>query len=1549
MIKEHIFHAPNKDVLIVDDTSEYLKLLADILSAEGYSVCPVTSGELALKSVKAKLPALVLLDVMMPVMDGIEVCRQLKAEPDTAGIPVIFISGLNDKQSKIKGFEAGGVDFITKPFQKEEVLARVKTHISLFQLQSDLKSKNERLEQEVIRRQQSEEAFRESEERFRTTLYSIGDGVITTDWMGNVELINEVAEKLTGWTQSEAIGKTLEEVFNIINEYSRKPVEIPIRKVIREGAIVGLANHTLLIAKDGTEYPIADSGAPIRNEKGEIVGVVLVFRDQTDERRAEQVLIETEKRFRLLYENAPLSYQSLDPQARLIDVNPVWLRTMGYSGKDEVIGRHFGEFMTAESAELIKNRFADFVAAGEIHNYEFDMVRKDGTIIRVSYEGKIGYDELGHFKQTHCIFTDITEQKKAEAALKESEERFRNIFEHSPVGKSKTGIDGSLHVNRAFCEMLGYTETELANKVWTEISHKDDEQLAKAMVAELLAGKCEKTRFEKRYIHKNGNIIWADVSTFLQRDTEGNPQYFITSVIDITKRREAEESLRLNERKFRALIENSSDAISLVDSHGIEFYHSSSCQQILGYSAEERNGKSMMELIHPEDRDSLIDLYTKILENHGIANLLPTRVMHKNGSWIWVEGVANNLLADPDIQAIVINFRDITERKQFELKLQRSEQELKRAQQITHIGSWYLNLADNEVVWSEELYKMYGFDPSLPVPHYTEHMKLFTPESWDLLSTSLSKTAETGIPYELELKTVREDGSNGWMWVRGETVNDASGKIIGLWGAAQDISARKQAEQLLRQSEYQYRTLFDQASDGIFIANSEGNYVDVNLYGCAMLGYSREEILKLNIKDIVEREEQASNPIKYKEMREEHVATAERQLVCKNGNLLPVEISGKMLDDGRFQGIVRDISERKQAERANFESNQKMNSFFEQSLDGFFFMMLDEPIEWNDTFDKKQLLEYSFLHLKISRVNNAMLSQYGAELSQILGKCFRDFFAHDLEQGRKVLQKIFDKGKLQIETAERKLNGEPMFVEGDYTCLYDSQGNITGLFGIQRDITESKRNLDTIRNERTLLRTLIDNLPVTVYVKDKEARKIIANTLDLATIGIMDETKVLGKTDLELFDNEIGQRGYEDDLNVIQTGKLVLNREEYFFSDNGEKHWLLTSKMPLFDENGKPNGLVGIGRDITEQKKSELQIQKLTESIEQSPSTIIITDIYGTIEYVNPKFSEITGFTKEEALGQNPRILKSDKMPQEVYQQLWESMSSGNVWRGEFHNRRKNGELYWEWATMTSIKNEHGEITNYIAIKEDISLRKQMEVDLIAAKEKAEESDRLKSSFLANMSHEIRTPLNSIIGFSELLSDLDFEPDQKHEFTKLIISNGNNLLNIISDIIDISKIESCELKIYNRKIDVKSFFSKVSSQYVIQFEGKSLEFIVEFPVSDDEVVIFADEDRLMQVFNNLISNALKFTSKGSIQIGYLSNGEIVEFFVKDTGIGIPVEYHDKIFERFRQVEGAATRKYGGNGLGLAITKNLIELMGGTIWIESEVGKGSTFCFTLPCK
>lgn len=237
--------------------------------------------------------------------------------------------------------------------------------------------------------------------------------------------------------------------------------------------------------------------------------------------------------------------------------------------------------------------------------------------------------------------------------------------------------------------------------------------------------------------------------------------------------------------------------------------------------------------------------------------------------------------------------------------------------------------------------------------------------------------------------------------------------------------------------------------------------------------------------------------------------------------------------------------------------------------------------------------------------------------------------------------------------------------------------------------------------------------------------------------------------------------------------------------------------------------------------------------------------------------------------------------------------------------------------------------------------------ELLLAKEHAEQSDKLKSFFLANMSHEIRTPLNSIIGFAELVVDPYFSHEQQTEFAQLISSNGNSLLSVISNIMDISKIEAGQLKAIKRKLSVNKLITSIKNDFSSKAIKKGIKLRLSDSATSNEIAIETDETKLRQVLGNFIENAIKFTDTGYVEIGIITTENFVEFYVEDTGIGIPEIYHATIFERFRQVETAYTRKYGGNGLGLAISKSLVEFMGGTVCLESEEGKGSKFSFTIP--
>lgn len=383
-------------------------------------------------------------------------------------------------------------------------------------------------------------------------------------------------------------------------------------------------------------------------------------------------------------------------------------------------------------------------------------------------------------------------------------------------------------------------------------------------------------------------------------------------------------------------------------------------------------------------------------------------------------------------------------------------------------------------------------------------------------------------------------------------------------------------------------------------------------------------------------------------------------------------------------------------------------------------------------------------------------------------------------------------------------------------------------------------------------------------------------------------------------------------------------------------------------ESGKVAYAVAI-RDISSYKKKIMEVKKFSTAIEQSSNTVVITNLNGTIEYVNPAFTKISGYTYDEAVGNNPRILNSGLQPKEYYLKLWNKIRNGETWKGEFCNKAKDGRLYWENVTITPITDENGKIIYYLGIKEDITERKTAEKEirrkneeLLIAKERAEKSDRLKSEFLASISHEIRTPLNAIVGFSNIIAE-ESKNEQFKKFSKIIHNQNEALLQIVNDILDFSQFEVGAVEIQNQKFDINSVVEEIYSLYKHKCPAQ-VKLIAK--TTSKPIIVNSDQRRLTQIFNNLISNALKFTEKGEIVFGFeeKENSKIIGF-VKDTGIGIKKEKQAEIFESFTKLDKFSQ----GTGLGLSIVKSIIRALGGAVWLESEYKKGSNFYFKIPFK
>lgn len=571
------------------------------------------------------------------------------------------------------------------------------------------------------------------------------------------------------------------------------------------------------------------------------------------------------------------------------------------------------------------------------------------------------------------------------------------------------------------------------------------------------------------------------------------------------------------------------------------------------------------------------------------------------------------------------------------------------------------------------------------------------------------------------------------------------------------------------------------------------------------------------------------------------------------------------------------------------------------------------------------------------------------------------------------LRDVRQTGKPSI--VERTLpgkDGRPLHVETHAYPIFDAYGKVVQMIEYTLDNTEKHQARQSLEESRAILELKVkertsrlekemeQRLVVQRELEESERhfRKLIEGIQDIivildedgiieyispsveAVLGLAPETQ-LGMSFKDLvFNEEDGELVPVSDtffLDAMNRGEPV---EHIVLSSVGERYVMESRVQNMFHEPGI-GGMLITSRDVTARKRAELVQRRLDLVVEQNPSSVIITDTQGKIEYVNPQFERVTGYTREEAVGNNPSLLNSGLTPPEVFNDMYAAISAGEVWQGEFVNRKKNGELYQENVIVAPIKNERGDITNYVALKENIT-------ELKKAREQAEAANKAKSEFLSSMSHELRTPLNAIIGFSKLLmsdSQNVLKPKQTERVERIHVA-GKHLMQMISDILDFSRMEAGKISISLESIEAMDIASNCA--LLMDHMAREHDVVVNLDPSLSSLPrIRADRIRLKQVLVNIISNGIKYNRKGgSVTIAAKVDNGAASLMVTDTGYGIPQEKQADLFTPFtRFVEDESSIE--GTGIGMTITKQLVEAMGGSISFTSEIGLGTTFTVTLP--
>lgn len=539
-----------------------------------------------------------------------------------------------------------------------------------------------------------------------------------------------------------------------------------------------------------------------------------------------------------------------------------------------------------------------------------------------------------------------------------------------------------------------------------------------------------------------------------------------------------------------------------------------------------------------------------------------------------------------------------------------------------------------------------------------------------------------------------------------------------------------------------------------------------------------------------------------------------------------------------------------------------------------------------------------------------------------------------------------------VESVHQRKDGSLFDVEISARIIYVEGKKFLHL--VIRDITERKRNEKALMESEERFRTTLYSTGDAIITTNSEGNVQYMNKVAEGLTGWA-ETEASGKPIDEIFrvfSEETGEELERPVEKVLRQGMVVLlSNHTCLKNRDGEEIPIGDSGAPIRDANGRITGVVLVFRDQREERKkrreleeSELHYHSLTDN---TPVGIFRTRPDGYTTYVNPAWCKLSGLDAEQALGDGwlAAVHPDDRV--KIAGGWHEAVRGHKISQAEYRFVRPDDQIVYVLGHTVPERNSEGEITGFVGTITDVTPQKKAEEDLLAAKNKAEESDRLKSAFLANMSHEIRTPMNGILGFMGLLEQPDLSDKNKAEFIQIINKSGERLMNTINDIIEISRIEVGDMNLHFDEVNISELMQYYYGFFKIQAEGKGILLNITEQITGTAAIVKTDKQKLDGILMNLLRNAVKFTDKGRIEFGdYLENGQLC-FFVTDTGRGIPDDKTNVIFDRFVQAESGNTRGYEGAGIGLSIVKAYAGALGGRVEVKSRLGEGSTFLLSIP--
>ena len=1145
----------------------------------------------------------------------------------------------------------------------------------------------------------------------------------------------------------------------------------------------------------------------------------------------------------------------------------------------------------------------------------------------------------------------------------------RTMYYLSKQCKETTGYEPEELLNNSLLSYNDIILPEFQKEIWEKIQHCIKNDLPYEL--------------EYQIVKKDGNIIWVWERGRSVKDKNGNLLFlegFITN-IDIKKILEIE--LRKNEEKFRLIAENIGEVISVFNLNFEYIYISPSVEKLLGYTPEEiiQSGlEKLFENEYVEQFKTLLEIEIEKEKNPAIDKKRTVNILfqqrRKDGNLLWIEGTAS-FLRNKEQQpiGILIVTKDVTEKKKLEDLLTENEKKYRLLVEEMTQG-----LAVHEAVYDDngnmidyrflDMNKSYEKILGIKKEDWIGKTVLeVLPKTEKYWIDTYAEVVKTGRAIEYENYSVEFD-----RYFHVVAYNNQPNQFAVI---VTDITERKKIQKQLEQSETKLKLSQKYARIGHYDFDLKTGFWTNSEMLNEIFGidedYVRDVKGWLEIVHPEDREEMFNYLNDYV-LNGKNKFDKEYRIIRKNDNkLLWVHGLGTIDFDEvgepvKMFGTIQDITERVLTQKALIESEHKYKSLANSG----------STLIWASDSDG---LCYFF--------NDVWLSFTGRTIEQEIGNGWAEgVHPKDLDMCLSVFTNALrKKERFNMDYRLRYYDGSYRWIRDIGTPQYNTNGDFIGYIGHCYDINEQKIAEEKLIERERELNTIVNSSNIYVIKTDMEGKyTFVNNSFREKFSWIYGKDEIIGKNAMESIVPEDQQKALETVNKCIAQPHTPFGVEISKPLHNGKRltsYWYFSCNL---NQNGDPSEIICVGIDVTDRKKAEEEKARLLTAIEQSRVSVVITDINGNIEYVNNYFVEHSGYSKDEVLGRNPRMLSAGKHSKDFYKQLWTTVLSGNTWEGVFYNKKKNGQLYWEYAVITPVKDKSNRIINFVAVKEDITdkinkeqqlneykekleqlveertselqkvnnellqqIQKEKELELLLQESllKEKEINELKTRFFASVSHEFRTPLTAVLTSAQMIQRYGkkWSEDKLEKHYQNIDKMINHLTKLLDDIMLISRTEREILKNNPKPEDINLLFNQIVEEHypLLQKDRK-----INFHNHCSQNTYNIDSKLMKHIVGNLLNNSIKYGyKKTDIEFTVSEEKNYLIIQVEDKGIGIEEKDLKNIFEPFYRTQHSSGIK--GTGLGLNIVKRCVDLLNGTIEVESKLNVGTKFTVRIPIK